>query len=353
MIKIGLAITGGGTTAIGKLLENGGASKWLHEVVVPYSRESMIDYLGFEPEQYCSEETARAMAMQAFLRTKTAKHDAYLPKGVGYGFTSSLVTEGQRADRVNICYGAIQSSSSTYVFHKFCTTINFLDRNVPTQNNRLSQEKQVADLITYFINEELNGHIGTAGEMKWATGYWLDDGDAYQKFTNKVTRLLFPGAFNPLHDGHIEMAKIAYEKYNIPVTFELCVNNIAKLRLDYVDLEKRISQFAKYTKESWFNGVLVSARPLFIDKLKSAEKPIFIVGGDTFNRICDPKFNKIPLDETASLYYNAGAKFMVFARNGFGMPVVNPRMLQMVEWADYNDSGISSSKLRKEHANSI
>lgn len=347
MIKIGLAITGGGTGAIGHLLENGEASKWLNEVVVPYSRESLIDYLGYEPEKYCSEETARAMAMQAFLRTKTAKHGAYLPKGVGYGFTCSLYSDGQRIGRKNCCYGAIQSNLSTYSFYKELGT------SYNGHPIRKSQEKAVSELITYFINEELKGHLGTVGSMRWATGYWLDDGDAYQKFTNKVTRLLFPGAFNPLHDGHIEMAKIAYEKYNIPVTFELCVNNIAKLRLDYVDLEQRISQFSKYTKESWFNGVLVSARPLFIDKLKSAEKPIFIVGGDTFNRICDPKFNKIPLDETASLYYNAGAKFIVFARKGFGMPVVNPRMLQMVEWAEYNDSGISSSQLRKEHANSV
>ena len=54
-----LAVSGAGGQAVGWLLGVAGASRTILEVVVPYSRLSLNEFLGFEPEQFVSPETAR------------------------------------------------------------------------------------------------------------------------------------------------------------------------------------------------------------------------------------------------------------------------------------------------------
>ncbi len=66
--RIVLAITGGGSRAVSDLLEVPGASRTLLEAQIPYTAESIIAYLGARPDEFCSERTARALAMAAFLR---------------------------------------------------------------------------------------------------------------------------------------------------------------------------------------------------------------------------------------------------------------------------------------------
>ena len=60
-----LAITGGGTGAVGQLLRIPGGSQLLVEVQVPYSEQALESYLGFAPAQACSADTAMAMAHRA------------------------------------------------------------------------------------------------------------------------------------------------------------------------------------------------------------------------------------------------------------------------------------------------
>ncbi|MDR2439063.1 MAG: hypothetical protein LBE12_06815 [Planctomycetaceae bacterium] len=63
-----LALSGGGSLVLGDLLTVPGASRTLIEASVPYSEESLNQYIGRIPEQYCCQRTARYMAMTAFHR---------------------------------------------------------------------------------------------------------------------------------------------------------------------------------------------------------------------------------------------------------------------------------------------
>src|SRR5207249_1122630 len=60
--RIALAITGGGSGVIARLLRVPGGSRTLVEAVVPYTADALVDFLGHAPEQACSVETAVAMA---------------------------------------------------------------------------------------------------------------------------------------------------------------------------------------------------------------------------------------------------------------------------------------------------
>ena len=70
--KTVLAVSGAGTQAVAWLLGVSGASRTILEVLVPYGRLAMQDFLGFEPTQSAAAETARQMARRAYQRAAGA-----------------------------------------------------------------------------------------------------------------------------------------------------------------------------------------------------------------------------------------------------------------------------------------
>ena len=66
--KAALAITGGGSGAIGELLRVPGGSRLLIEAQVPYDEQALSTFLGFAPAQASSADTAIAMARTARAR---------------------------------------------------------------------------------------------------------------------------------------------------------------------------------------------------------------------------------------------------------------------------------------------
>jgi nicotinamide mononucleotide (NMN) deamidase PncC len=91
--QIVVAVTGGGSGALSALLQTPGASRTVLEAIVPYSLAALVDWIGGKPDQACSEATARAMAMAAFMRARALAPDAEPTQLVGIGFTGSLATD--------------------------------------------------------------------------------------------------------------------------------------------------------------------------------------------------------------------------------------------------------------------
>src|SRR5258707_4993542 len=60
--KAALAITGGGSGAVGELLRVPGGSRLLIEAQVPYDALALAAFLGFAPAQACSSATAIPLA---------------------------------------------------------------------------------------------------------------------------------------------------------------------------------------------------------------------------------------------------------------------------------------------------
>src|SRR4029453_5259986 len=92
--KAALAITGGGSGAVGELLRVPGGSRLLIEAQAPYSAVALATFLGFAPAQACSADTAIAMA-----RSVRARAARLVPAGtdlVGLGATAALVSDRPR-----------------------------------------------------------------------------------------------------------------------------------------------------------------------------------------------------------------------------------------------------------------
>ena len=95
------AVSGGGMAAIHRIMAHPGASRFVLDIRIPYSRAALEDFLDETPASACSEETARKMAAKA------------LEKGsLGVACTAALQTNRERkgADRAFIC---IQSAEKT------------------------------------------------------------------------------------------------------------------------------------------------------------------------------------------------------------------------------------------------
>ncbi|MDO8622198.1 MAG: hypothetical protein Q7R80_03115, partial [bacterium] len=86
--------TGAGAGVQSLLWEQPGASATLLDAQFPYSRDALMDLLGAEPQQYCSQETAIRMAIAAHARCRELAIRSGKPDvpTTGLGLTASVAT---------------------------------------------------------------------------------------------------------------------------------------------------------------------------------------------------------------------------------------------------------------------
>ena len=127
-------------------------------------------------------------------------------------------------------------------------------------------------------------------------------------------RLIFPGAFNPLHSGHRGMADLAEQRLGIPVEFEISLDNVDKPRLEVHEIQTRVQQFPP-SERVW----LTRARH-FREKAAVFGKATFVVGADTIARIASLKYyaDEQARNEAITSIATRGGRFLVFGRTRAG-----------------------------------
>ncbi len=348
-----LAVTGGGSQALAELLSVGGASRTLLEGLVPYSAPALRDLLGAEPERYCSEETARAMAMAAFeraMRWSHANHGDPRQPGrfdtsgpdqrlVGVSCTASLASDRpKRGDhRAHVGAQTIDFTAvTTLVMQKGRRTRREEERLVARLIlNHLASACGVDDQLPLNLlpGEELKRAradaqpawrslmLGATDAVRAGAGERANVPTASDRSTRRQgASVVFPGAFHPLHEGHLRMATIASELLGAPTEFEISIDNVDKPPLDYVEIESRLAQFEPE------QTVWLTRAATFVEKARIFPGAVFVVGADTLARIGDVRYydgqhaRDAAIDEIAML----GCRFLVFGRvadeSGFLMP---------------------------------
>ena len=122
--------------------------------------------------------------------------------------------------------------------------------------------------------------------------------------------VVFPGAFNPLHDGHRLIAHLAVEQLGGTLSFELSIQNVDKPRLELEEVRRRLVQFDQ-------QRIVLTSAATFVEKAALFPRATFIVGVDTLLRIGDPRFYGDSHDAMAEAIESITqheCRFLVFGR---------------------------------------
>ncbi len=130
----------------------------------------------------------------------------------------------------------------------------------------------------------------------------------------EFTQAIFPGSFNPIHQGHLEIIDIAEQRLGNRITLEISIQNVGKPPLDYQELQHRLAEIAKADLDQ---AVWLTQTPLFEDKSQLFRESMFVVGTDTLRRFADLRFYHESIHQLHDVlrqiaYHNC--RFLVFAR---------------------------------------
>ena len=377
-----VSISGGGSAFISDYLALPGASATFLEAIVPYAQDATDAFLGFRPESYCSEKTARLLASQAFrrageldARARERNEVAETPL-VGIGVSAALASDRPKKGAHRV-YCAIRTSNVV-----FSATLR-LTKNARerAQEERLAADFAMSallfatrrvqrDLIEPWREHKAELVVATEPELlpdddasiSWAT---LDEPGtkliadaqnsefaALRRFHGKTDRIrakdgsekelrgsevlpvpetaraIYPGSFNPPHEAHAEIARLAAKRLGVPVELEISARNVDKPPVDALELARRLEALERVVPDL---PVWISNAPRYVEKAAIFRDATFVMGTDTILRLANPKYegNSIERrDAVLDQLQKSGASFCVFKRKIKGEIVSQERLFQ-------------------------
>ena len=322
-----LAVAGAGGQALAWLLGVPGASRTLIEAVVPYGAGSFTEFLGYEPAQYVSAESAEAMAGSAYCRALKLREGA--APIVGIGCTATIATDRPKRGE-HRCYVAAQDVLGAKVYGLNLTkgsrdrageedVVSRLVLWVLAESCRIGSDLPLGLLgnerleVQHRSNLDLLEHLIAGASPKGPGQIRLVNvhRDGSMTAGGKIPKAVLAGSFHPLHHAHEELATVASEMLGVEVVFEISVTNVDKPPLEELEVRQRLGQF----EGKW--EVVLTRAPTFRDKAALFPGCTFIIGWDTAVRVVDPKYHggtQESLGQVLSEILELGCRFLVAGR---------------------------------------
>ena len=308
--RITFVSSGGGTNAISSLLKVPGASNTVLESYIPYSKKSMDLFLNRKPDHYCSLNTSLSMAANAYKKCMQIDPEYKKKYLIGISVTASLATTYTKIGDHKF-YISVQTESFTKSIE--CLLLK-------GSRSREEEEQLITEYVLSLVAECCGIEKNMPHHDEIPVIYTIKAEKSWKKLLNNdvnfissdrsTPELIFPGSFNPLHDGHLRMRELAEKKTGMRATFEICARNADKPPLTFHEIKRTLDQFTD--NDSW---VMTSAGR-FSEKAEMFPNSVFIIGADTLMRVFDEKFysNKKDMLDHIDRFNDHNINFLVFGR---------------------------------------
>ncbi|GIT45014.1 MAG: hypothetical protein Ct9H300mP11_29500 [Chloroflexota bacterium] len=322
--KAVVAVSGAGTQAVAWLLGVPGASRTILEGLVPYGHASMNAFLGFEPNQSASAQTAKDMAKSAYKKAKSQLEDDSPP--IGLACAATIATDRPKRGDHRAYVSAWDQAG--YVLYSLNLHKGLRDRS--------GEEEMVSKLLVHALLEvsglasevelgltpgdeleiERVEHGSPIARLLSGEADWLVFRGGSLSVEGKVPKGLLPGSFSPLHQGHRGLVAAAARLVEAEVGYELSVTNVDKPDLEESELLKRMSQF------EYDETVVLTRAETFFKKARMFPGRIFVVGWDTAIRLVAPRYYGGDISEmmvALAEMLTARTRFLVAGREDQGV----------------------------------
>ncbi|KAI3898147.1 hypothetical protein MKX03_021746 [Papaver bracteatum] len=324
-----LYLSGGASQALGWLISVPGASNTVLEAVVPYSRISMAQLLSKMPTSFASQQTAEDMALSAYNRALKLSRPGF--PVVGVGFTGSLASSRPK-------HGDHRVFLSTRTSDRLLVSKVTLSKGLRTREleDKVSSQlllKALADacrVSSLFVSELSDSEVPDDHEKLFVEDQELQqliDGEICMKIypflsgkytPNSERKIILPGSFNPLHDGHLKLLEVAKSICGDGYPcFEISAINADKPPLTVSQIKDRVKQFEKVGET-----VIISNQPYFYKKAELFPGSAFVIGADTVERLVNVKYYGGDYDKMLEVLLGCkitGCTFLVGGRNVGGV----------------------------------
>lgn len=304
-LSLYLVATGAGSGVQDALWRVPGCSSFFRGASFPYAPEESAAFAGLTPEKFASVEFGYDLAAAAYMRALTSDPEV---EPVGLAITASVAS--QREHR------------GDHRAHIICMTREEVLRTSFTLEKGHGDDARQKD-GRIVDGRALSLLLGALGFGEHEPTWTADDEARRQFFKHPVfwpdghrededcldlAWPLFPGAFNPPHEGHDAIANTlrGTDRVCEPV-FAICSNPPHKEPLTIQDMLQR----AKWLR----HRVVYFSKddPLYIDKAQQHPGTPLVIGVDALLRMLDPQWGQDP-KAMFNEFYNLDTKFLVFGR---------------------------------------
>ncbi len=316
--KVVVEFAGAGSEGLSWLHSVAGSSRTILEATDRYAPESLTDLLGFTPRQFTTPEISMLMANRAYLRARSLCDAESV---IGLGCTAAIATDRAKKGE-HRCHVSIQNGASLITYS---LTMNKGSRS------REEEESLVSRLMIHALAKScgVNGVAlplepedsvrriqGDESLWDWLAGQSIDylsvDAQGLITAGNFLEHVVvFPGSYNPLHDGHRRLAELVRQRLNKDVCFEITLKNADKDQISWSEAKQRAEQFRGY------GTVLFTQVPLFSQKSKIFPNSVFVIGTDTVTRLIQTRFyddDSGKMDQSFKEILQSGCRFLVAGR---------------------------------------
>ncbi len=267
-------------------------------------------WLGHQPEQISSQETALLVAVKTFQADQLLTIQLSNSRPIAMGCV--LPTESDSP-----CWLAMQTENTTHAIELAEPDLVSPSRLGSRIALALSQLDWLASLRQFAGGVRFRSQQFALAEPRlievWhgeTPSVWRMPSGVFTPKIDPTPTGIFAGSFNPLHHGHRELRQTAEDWLNTPVAYEMAITNADKPPLDFLTISKRLEQFSD-------QAVWLTNAATFVEKAELLPGSVFVVGADTALRIIHPRFydgSESLMNTALTRIQNVNSRFLVAGR---------------------------------------